>query len=287
GEVWPLDTLDAARELSRLRKAPSLRAEVLGDFAVVKSGPGDAASLPFFLLRGGDGRWRIDKIGNYKSVKVRHDGTFLLPSLTPYSFAYGASPEDVAPLQEKTLREERGSLRAEIQEIKARIDQSPKDHRLYFELADLYYDRCLAIPYAYELYDKGLALEQGDYRLYLHAARYFEQRKFAFRKSLTCYERAYELNPRSLRALREIAIGYSYFKYYGQAERFLKRALSKKPDDEWLMLYRAINFSRTGKKARALEWLRKAVDHGLPDNYVDYYERQTKTKVDRDALRST
>ncbi len=284
GESWPLATLDSARELARLTEARALRAEVLGRFAVVKTRPGDATSLPFFLVRGDDGLWRLDKVRNYRSIKVRHDGTFSLPVPTAYSYAYGASAEEVAPLQRAALAEERESLRTLIRELRERLGRSPRDPQLHFALADVYYDRCLAIPYAYELYEKGLALEPGDARLFLHAARRFDERKFAAKKALRCYERAYALDPGSREALSNTAILYSYFKDHAKARRYLRLALQRSPRDSSLMLYNAIELSRGGDNGEALEWLGRAVANGLPDQYVDYYERQTKTRVDRAVL---
>ena len=269
-EYWPINCLDSVRDLLSLTEGEPIDIEISGRFAVAKPSINYKYGHPFFLVRGKDNLWRIDNVRLWRNCFFTSEAEYVVSKKGhPYIFAYGARLPQIEVEQKKAWREEQRSLRSEIMSFKKKIADKPHDHKNYWNLAEIYYERCRSIFYAYELYEKALSLEPNDQHLYEYLAwRYFPDPSKK-KRALELLEKSYNINPDSLYTLKKLGRLYLYFKKYDDAERYLKKSFAIDDEDEWVALRLAYTYAAQGKKKKAKKWLEISLDMGMDRKDID------------------
>ena len=269
-EYWPINCLDSVRDLLSLTEGHPIDIEISGRFAVAKPSRNYKYGHPFFLVKGKDNLWRMDNVRLWRNCFFTSEAEYVVSKKDhPYIFAYGAQLTQIGLEQQKAWCEEQRSLRSEIMSLKKKIADKPHDHKNYWKLAEIYYERCRSIFYAYELYEKALRLKPNDQHLYEYLAwRYFPDPSKK-KRALELLEKSYNFNPDSLYTLKNLGRLYLYFKKYGEAERYLKKSFALDEKDEWVALRLAYTYAAQGKQKKAKKWLEISIDMGMDRKDID------------------
>jgi serine/threonine-protein kinase len=125
-------------------------------------------------------------------------------------------------------------------------------------------------------YEKALALEEGDYRLWrnLAAARYWAPglrpgAAAAYRRAADLAEKARAVNPRDPGLLVRLADCYAMLERAEEARSLARRALELAPEDVELMSVAAAVYEQLGDRTLALRWIERALRGGFSLDTVD------------------
>jgi serine/threonine-protein kinase len=125
-------------------------------------------------------------------------------------------------------------------------------------------------------YEKALALESGDYRIwrglglsYLWAKGEKARAPEALTRAVALGQKQLEVNPKDAALLVDLADCYALLGDATRARGLLKRGLALAPDDVELQHAAAGAYEEIGDREAALRWIRRALESGYPRSRVE------------------
>jgi len=125
------------------------------------------------------------------------------------------------------------------------------------------------------MYRKALEFDKSDYTVWGNLAAAYYWGGGDRSRALPLYERAAEMangrlqvNPRDSGVLGDLAAYNAELGRNDEARSLTSRALAAAPDDPGVMFQAGVTFERLGDRARALEWIGKALEHSYPRDEV-------------------
>lgn len=156
--------------------------------------------------------------------------------------------------------------------------------RAYNNLAVIYYNDGDYVSAA-EMFEKALSFDASDYRTWGNLGSCYWHLD-EMDKAADCYMRAADLaermlaiNARDVRLMLDLASYYAMLGEYARSESVLLRAAAEVPDDADALYRIAFTYMLMNRHQRALQWLERARDAGLPPERID-------VRVWPDTLRS-
>ncbi len=125
------------------------------------------------------------------------------------------------------------------------------------------------------MYRRALDFDTSDYTLWGNLAAAYRWGGGDRSRALPLYQRAATMaaerlavNPRDASALSDLAAYDAELGKRDEARSLVARALAAAPDDPGMMFQAGVTFERLGDRAKAIEWVGKAVAHAYPRDEV-------------------
>jgi tetratricopeptide (TPR) repeat protein len=200
---WPWAEYQNNEYLQIIEQGRPFRAEIQGDFAVIRMAAGAKRKMPYFLYRGADG-WQMDLVSYLRDMRYTSQGNWFLSNrYSPYNFAF-----------EKTrghdsVSRRRENVQAKIDALQQKIARYPTRCENYALLADVYWFDCWMTFKALEHYEKACALCPDNPEINRKVAAAYYRITYP-RHGLKYYRQLAKLQPRAKRNWEILDYMYDY-----------------------------------------------------------------------------
>jgi Flp pilus assembly protein TadD len=104
----------------------------------------------------------------------------------------------------------------------------------------------------------ALAYDPHSFFFSYKLGKFYAQHKNRMEEGIRLLEKAVEIKPESVEALKDLGVAYGLQKQFNKSIEVFEKALELSPNDPQLYINQGINYRQTGKENMAALYFRKA-----------------------------